>query len=254
MEEQKLNTYQKLRAINVNDQLKSKIGLKYLSWAYAWDILKTNYPDAYYTVYTNKIIKKTTRTTHDEGVEVTTSQESTVEVPYFTDEKTCWVEVGVTIEGIEYIERLPVMDNKNNAVPYTMVTMTAVNKAIQRAFVKACARHGLGLYVYAGEDLPETEKRNINYKQIATNCDRFEVPTMTATAFEKTKNEIINFIQTASASLPTDAQQSITNYVVKQTNGKRLSQCDFEHDVIIIGRIDSFIHEVQAALSAPVNE
>ena len=64
----------------------------------------------------------------------------------------------VTIEGLEHIEYLPVMDFRNNSIPSDKVTSFDVNKAIQRSLTKACARHGLGLYIYAGEDLPEDEQ------------------------------------------------------------------------------------------------
>jgi hypothetical protein len=76
---------------------------------------------------------------------------------YHTDGKTCWVKTGVTVEGKEYIEFLPVMDLKNRSIPAEAVTSFDVNKAIQRSLTKAVARHGLGLYIYAGEDLPEDE-------------------------------------------------------------------------------------------------
>lgn len=70
---------------------------------------------------------------------------------------TCYVKVGVTIEGLEYIEMLPVMDYRNKSIALDKVTSCDVNKTIQRAITKAIARHGLGLlYVYAGEDYPDT--------------------------------------------------------------------------------------------------
>ena len=82
-------------------------------------------------------------------------------INYFTDGNTCWVKTGVTINGIEHIEELPVLDFKNKAIPYKdkdgkiVVTSYDVNKSIQRSLTKACARHGLGLFVFEGEDLPE---------------------------------------------------------------------------------------------------
>jgi len=75
---------------------------------------------------------------------------------YHTDGRTAWVEVGVTIEGLEHIEHLPVMDYRNQSIPLEKITSMDVNKAIQRCLVKAIARHGLGLYIYSGEDLPDT--------------------------------------------------------------------------------------------------
>ena len=67
------------------------------------------------------------------------------------------MKTGVIIDGIEHIEELPVMDFKNRSIGYGEVTSMDINKAIQRSLTKACARHGLGLYIYAGEDLPEEE-------------------------------------------------------------------------------------------------
>ena len=78
---------------------------------------------------------------------------------YHTDGRTCWVKTGVTINGIEHIEYLPVMDYQNKSIPLEEVKSFNVNTAIQRSLTKACARHGLGLYIYAGEDLPEAEQQ-----------------------------------------------------------------------------------------------
>lgn len=123
-----------LSAINVNEHIEDKNGLKYLSWAWAWQKVKENYPAAFYTIY-----------------------ERPDGCPYWTDGATCWVKTGVTIEGLEHIEYLPVMDNRNHSIPLKSVTSMDMNKAIQRSLTKACARHGLGIYIYAGEDLPEAE-------------------------------------------------------------------------------------------------
>lgn len=127
-----------LNDVNVNDKTEQKNGLTYLSWAYCWAEVKKVVPDAQYTIYE--------RDTEFGPVN------------YFTDGKTCWVKTGVTLNGLEHIEQLPVMDFKNKSIPLNAITSTDVNKAIQRSLTKACARHGLGLYIYAGEDLPECEK------------------------------------------------------------------------------------------------
>ena len=129
------NYFSVLNGINVNDKTEKKNGLTYLSWAWAWGEVKKLFPDATYTIYEN-----------DRGWN------------YHTDGKTCWVKTGVTVNGIEHIEYLPVMDFKNKSIPADSVTSFDVNKAIQRSLTKALARHGLGLYIYAGEDLPEEEK------------------------------------------------------------------------------------------------
>ena len=127
-----LSVFEVLNAINVNEHTEKKQNLTYLSWAWAWAEVKKHYPDAFYTIYENK-----------DGLN------------YYTDGRTCWVKTGVTIEGLEHIEYLPVMDYRNASITLDKVTSFDVNKAIQRSLTKAAARHGLGLYIYAGEDLPE---------------------------------------------------------------------------------------------------
>ena len=145
------NYFNDLYAVNVNGHTEKKNNLTYLSWAWAWGEIKKRHPDANYTVYENA-----------DGWN------------YHTDGRTCWVKTGVTVNGIEHIEYLPVMDYKNKSIPVENVTSFDVNKAIQRSLTKACARHGLGLYIYAGEDLPEeeaAEKQDAsrNAKNIAAN-------------------------------------------------------------------------------------
>lgn len=131
-----MNRFEKLSTVNVNDHTEKKNGLTYLSWAWAWSEFKRIFPESFYTIYENS-----------DGNN------------YFNDGKTCWVKTGVTlVDGdyqLELIEYLPVMDFKNNSIPLEKVTSFDVNKAIQRSLTKAVARHGLGLYIYAGEDLPE---------------------------------------------------------------------------------------------------
>lgn len=133
MPETKKNYFEELYATDVSGHVEKKNGLDYLSWAWAWAELKKRHPAANYTIYENK-----------DGLF------------YHTDGKTCWVKTGVTVDEIEHIEYLPVMDYKNKSIPVNSVTSFDVNKAIQRSLTKAIARHGLGLFVYSGEDLPET--------------------------------------------------------------------------------------------------
>lgn len=138
------NYFVELNKINVNDKTEKKNGLTYLSWAWAWGEVKKRHPDATYTIYENA-----------DGLF------------YHTDGRTCWVKTGVTINGIEHIEYLPVMDFRNASIPAEKVTSFDVNKTVQRSLTKAVARHGLGLYVYAGEDLPEEEKE----PEPVVNCE-----------------------------------------------------------------------------------
>lgn len=133
------SVFETLNSINVNDKVEHiKVGqrkLSYLSWAWAWAEVKKRYPNATYTIYENA-----------DGLN------------YHHDGITAWVKTGITINDIEHIEYLPVMNNYNKSIPLAELTSFDVNSSIQRSLTKAIARHGLGLYIYAGEDLPETSK------------------------------------------------------------------------------------------------
>lgn len=143
MEQKKQSTFEKLSAINVNDRVEKKDNLTYLSWAWAWSEVKKACPDATY-----KILE----TDYDEALG-------------FMCHTT------VTIEGETLEMWLPVMDGKNKSmkkVPYTYMTKYGektveaatsfdLNKTMMRCLVKNLAMFGLGIYIYAGEDLPESE-------------------------------------------------------------------------------------------------
>ncbi len=148
------NYFITLNSINVNDHKEKKNGLDYLSWAWAWGEVKKLFPDATYTVY-----------------------EAANGCIYHTDGRTCWVKTGVTINGIEHIEYLPVMNHMNKSISADAVTSFDVNKAIQRSITKACARHGLALYIYAGEDLPEDEEppKKLNPNMGTITIDQVDV-------------------------------------------------------------------------------
>ena len=162
-EENNKSVFEVLNAIDCNEHVEKKNDLSYLSWAWAWQIVKKNYPDAFYTIY-----------------------ENASGLFYHTDGKTCWVKTGVTINGLEHIEYLPVMDFKNKSIPLNAVTSFDVNKAIQRSLTKAVARHGLGLYIYAGEDLPEEAKMQKAEKESAME-DKAVNEMMAATSNEEIK-------------------------------------------------------------------
>lgn len=164
------NYFTELNSINVNDKTEQKGGLTYLSWAWAWGELKKHHPDATYQIYENA-----------QGWN------------YHTDGRTGWVKTGVTVNGIENIEYLPIMDFKNKSIPLDNITSTDVNKAIQRSLTKAVARHGLGLYIYAGEDLPEQEQEENNKpitdKEVKTLQELCKRKGMNATGYRGKKFE-----------------------------------------------------------------
>ena len=170
--------FQTLNSLNVNEHIETKeVGgkeLSYLSWVWAWAEVKKRYPDAHYNIWRD-----------EKGL------------PYVVDPATGYmVFTDMTIEGVTHMMWLAVMDGANNAMkpePYTYkvknpkfkyakkqqdgrwldsygneqkeflvknveaATMTDINKALMRCLVKNLAMHGVGLYIYAGEDLPECE-------------------------------------------------------------------------------------------------
>ncbi|PWS23370.1 DUF1071 domain-containing protein [Enterococcus faecium] len=155
MSEEKGNIFLTLNSLNVNEHVEKKktgnIELSYLSWAWAWEAVKKRFPDASY-----RILKFENN------------------LPYVFDENTGYmVFTEVTIDGITHEMWLPVMDSSNKAMksePYTYDTknrknipvekasMFDINKTIMRCLVKNLAMFGLGLYIYAGEDLPMLPK------------------------------------------------------------------------------------------------
>ena len=159
MAEEKKTAFEILNAVNVNDHTEvkdtGKVKLTYLSWAWAWAEVKKRFPTASY-----EIIKF-------DGL------------PYVYDEKTGFmVYTKVTIEGVTHEMWLPVMDGNNRAMldhPYEVktkynsftvqaATMFDVNKTIMRCLTKNLAMFGLGLYIYAGEDLPEDPDEDVKVK------------------------------------------------------------------------------------------
>lgn len=126
------SVYNSLKAIDVRPKAEKKGRADYLSWAHAWDMLKTNYPQAQRIIY----------------------ESEHTGLNYFTDGKTAYVKVGVVVNEMEHIDMLPVMDHRNKSIPVDKICSFEVNKTIQRATAKAIAMHGLGLSLWTGEDIP----------------------------------------------------------------------------------------------------
>ena len=146
MQENGNNYFQRLYDVDLSNKAAEKNGLTYLPWAAVWAEVKKEYPDAIFTIYENENGR-----------------------PWFDDGHTAWVKTGVTICEIEHIEYLPIMNHRNQAIEASAVTSTDANKSIQRSITKACARHGMGLFVYEGEDVPESvskikEANEANYE------------------------------------------------------------------------------------------
>lgn len=133
MEQKEL--FDKLYGTDVNNRTEKKNGLTYLSWAWAWAEFKKACPDATY-----EIVKQ------ENGL------------PYAYDQNTGYmVYTRVTACGVTHEMWLPVMDYRNKALQVGQATMFDINKTIMRCLTKNLAMFGLGLYIYAGEDLPDGE-------------------------------------------------------------------------------------------------
>lgn len=154
-EEQVAEKFNQLTSLNLNEKTESKNGLTYVSWANAWKAFKEVYPTATY-----RIIK-----------------DPKTNMPYFVDPiMGIMVFTEVSANGLTYEMWLPVMDGANKAMktePYTYqvwdkvnrqyvekkveaADMFCINRAIMRCLVKCLAMFGLAIYIYAGEDMPET--------------------------------------------------------------------------------------------------
>lgn len=132
------NVFEHFSKMDVSDHVEKKMGLSYLSWAWAWTIIKSYDYDA-----------KREYTKFDE---LMNGQCTGRTVDYMKTDTGTYVECTLTIKGHSETETLFVMDYKNKAV--INPDQAQINKAKQRCFVKAAALFGLGLNLYAGEDLP----------------------------------------------------------------------------------------------------
>ena len=126
-----MKTYEELRKINVNEHIEKKNNLSYLSWAWAVDTLFQHDPEASwgYHVFDGK--------------------------PWMDVNGTFMVFCTVKAFGRERTAQLPIMDYRNK--PITAFTSFDLNTTMQRCLAKAISLHGIGLYIYAGEDLPDGE-------------------------------------------------------------------------------------------------
>jgi len=148
----------KLLSTNVNNHTEKKGNLTYLSWAWAWaEALKAD-EDATYKV------------------------EMFGDKCYMDINGTAMVFVTVTMFGKPMTCQLPVMDFRNKAI--LNPDAFAVNTAIMRCMTKALSLHGLGLYIYAGEDLPEGEGSDIDVNSMIDHLAAIEA----ASTIEELKN------------------------------------------------------------------
>lgn len=124
-----VNHFARLNAININEHVEKKGGFSYLSWPYAVEQLRLADPLASWEV------------------------RRFAGLPYLACDAGVFVEVAVTVQSVTLSQIHPVLDSRNR--PIMAPSSFDINTSIQRCLVKAIALHGLGLYVYAGEDLPQ---------------------------------------------------------------------------------------------------
>lgn len=166
------SVYERLSKVDVTPFIEKKNGLNYLSWAKAWGLVKSIYPDANYKFREYPYFEQTA----DGNYQPCGTRD------YLRTEYGVEVEAIVTIQGQTYSSKLYVMDFKNRALDPNKVTLFEINKTQMRALTKALAFAGLGLNIYAGEDLPsgaddtptKISKAQLLKKKIA-NAQRFEV-------------------------------------------------------------------------------
>jgi hypothetical protein len=126
-----MSVFEKLYEINVNEHVEQKGNFSYLSWAWAVAELRKASPTATWEVVKHNGL------------------------PFCATSAGYFVEVAVTVDGITLSQIHPVLDNNNKPIPSPNAFQ--INTSIQRCLVKAIALHGLGLYIYAGEDLPDID-------------------------------------------------------------------------------------------------
>lgn len=174
------SVFQTLNEIDISDKVKTKNGSKYLPWSDAWAFVKSNYPSATYEVLVDN------RTGNN----------------YFTDDRTCWVETRVVIGDEIQTETLPVMNNRNQAIPLSDVDSCAVNKAQKRCLVKNLALFGLGLSLWTGEELSDAAKQVKKTKEVENKKSIAEL--------KKAQDELLDAMKAAASDESTKEKVFLT--------------------------------------------
>jgi len=177
--------FEKLDSINVNEYTEKKGQFTYLSWSWAVrELLKVS-PDATWEI-------------HQFGYDGVSCQ------PYMQTEAGCFVQVTVTVNGIDRTQVHPVLDNTNK----TIIEPNAfqINTSIQRCLAKAIALHGLGLYIYAGEDLPNEEP--------VTEGEKAALLLMASEVSKEVEEQVSNSIS--------DGNVTRSNYAASESKLKRM--------------------------------
>lgn len=183
-------TFSQIYSRNVQEKTEKKGDLTYLSWAWAWAEFKKFYPQARYKI--RKFGEK--------------------KLPYVYDEKTGYmVFTEVEVDELKYEMWLPVMDYKNQAMKEN-ATMFDINKTLMRCLAKNLAMFGLGLYIYAGEDLPEQEKQE-QFNQQKNKIKKEAIKKINQVEESKYLDQMANW---ASKNLKDEDLQEINDAIEKK--------------------------------------
>ncbi|WP_426429110.1 DUF1071 domain-containing protein [Staphylococcus equorum] len=197
--------FQQLNLLNVNDHVEKKQGLSYLAWSYAHQELMKIDPN-----YEMKI--------HDyPHPEVLNEQYF---VPYLASPEGYSVTVSITLKGVTKTETLPVLDMRNKSVAYKSADMFQINKTYKRAFVKCAALHGIGLYLYHGEDAPDQsdELRQTLLEEIQNITD-----LLVSQGTEITTDEVKEKFQIGDINVMTQSD-IVGNIKLISANAKKLKE------------------------------
>ena len=205
-----MTTFEKLSSINVNEHVEKKDNLTYLSWAWAWAEVKKACPDATYKVLETE----------------------------YDDALGFMCHTTVTIDGETLEMWLPVMDGKNKSMKkfaYTYSTKYGektveaattfdINKTMMRCLVKNLAMFGLGLYIYAGEDLPETETAPVKETTAVATAPKKETTLITLEKDSDNWANVLKYI-TANKALGLEAigQQLTRKYKISPAIKKEIA-------------------------------
>lgn len=194
-----MSNFKKLSAINIKDLIAKKGKHSYLSWASAWSLIKEEFPATQRLVYENE----------HTGLN------------YFTDGTSAYVKVGVTIEGLEHIDYLPIMDYRNQSIKIDKITSMDVNTAIQRSTAKAIAMHGLGLSLWIGEDLTKSIS-----EPLVTKKAKAKAPlNVTLNIGDENWAKVLKYVaQNKTIGLPKIVKNLETKYSIKANVKKELSK------------------------------
>jgi len=198
--EKKKNIFKELSSISIKGKTDKKGKFDYMSWATAWSMVKEQYPDAQRKVY----------------------ESEHTGLNFFTDGKTAYVKVGITINGMEHIDYLPVMDYRNNSIVIEKVSSMDVNTAIQRSTAKAIAMHGLGLSLWIGEDTAQVVKAP---QAVSKTPTAKTITKMTLDIGDANWSKVLKYVaENKELGLPKIVKNLETKYNIKAIVKKELSK------------------------------